>query len=56
MKDKCLLQLIQENLNRLIKTKYFTKLNIVVVFNKTKMVENEKWKPFPVLNMGFWNF
>ena len=33
-----------KKLNQLVKTKYFTKLNIVVVFNKTKMIENEKWK------------
>ena len=41
MKNEYPLPLIQEILNRLT-TKYFTNLNIVVVFDKIKMVENEK--------------
>lgn len=42
MKNK--LPLIPKNLDRLTKTKCFTKLNIVVLFKKIKMFENEKWK------------
>ena len=45
----------------MVKIKYFTKLNIVVVFKKIRMVENEKWKIifrtkyglFESLNMKF---
>ena len=44
VKTKYPLPLIQEILNRLVKAKYFTKLNIVVVFNKIRMVEKEEWK------------
>ena len=44
VKNKYPLPLIQKTLDRLIKTKYFTKLDIVVAFNKIKMVEGEKWK------------
>ena len=52
-KNKYPLPLIQENLNRLTKTKYSTKLNIVVVFNKIKVTENEKWKPVFRIKYGF---
>ena len=44
MKNKYPLPLIQEIINRSTKTKYFTKLNIIAVFTKFKMAENEKWK------------
>ena len=44
VKNKYPLPLIQETLNRLAKVKYFTKLNIVVVFNKIRIIEGEKWK------------
>ena len=53
IKNKYLLFLIQEILNRLVKIKYFTKLNIVVVFNKIRMVENEKWKTVFRTRYGF---
>ena len=36
--------LIQKTLNRLVKAKYFTKLDIVAAFNKIRIAENEKWK------------
>ena len=42
MKNKYLLPLIQKFKISIIKIKYFTKLNIVVVFNKIKIIENEK--------------
>ena len=44
VKNRYPLLLIQETLDRLAKIKYFTKLNIVAVFNKIRMVESEKWK------------
>ena len=42
VKNKYPLPLIQIFLNQLVKIKYFTKLNIVVVFNKIRMVEKKK--------------
>ena len=56
MKTKCLLPLIQEILNRLTKSEYFTKLNIVAVFNKIKIVENEKWKLVLIIKYGLFEF
>ena len=44
MKNRYLLPLIQETLNRLTRAKYFTKLNIVAAFNKIRMAEGEEWK------------
>ena len=44
VKNRYPLPLIQETLDRLAKVKYFTKLDIVVAFNKIRMAENEKWK------------
>ena len=55
VKNKYPLFLIQEILNLLVKIKYFTILNIVVVFNKIKMVE-KKWKTVFRTRYGFWNF
>ena len=48
--------LIQETLNRLVKIKYFTKLNIVAVFKKIKMAEKEKWKTVVRTRYGFFEF
>ena len=53
IKNKYFLFLMQNTLNRLIKIKYFTKLDIVVVFNKIKMVESEKWKTVFRTRYGF---
>ena len=50
------LPLIQKNLNRLTKAKYFTKLNIVAVFNKIRMAENEKWKTAFRIKYGLFEF
>ena len=47
VKNKYPLPLIPKNLNRLIKVKYFTKLNIVAAFNKIKMVEKKVENRFP---------
>ena len=44
---------IQETLNRLARAKYFTKLNIVVAFNKIRMAENEEWKTAFRIKYGF---
>ena len=54
MKNRYLLSLIQEILNRLIKNKYFIKLNIVVVFSEIRMVE--KWKTVFRIKYGFFEF
>ena len=56
MKNKYLFPSIRNFLNRLSKTKYFTKLNIVAVFNKIHLIENENEKTFSLLNMAFSNF
>ena len=61
MKNKSLLLLNHKILNRLTKSKYFTKSYIVVDFNKIKIIENENWKNvsgiiykfFEVLFMNF---
>ena len=53
MKNRYSLFLIQETLDRLTRTKYFIKLDIVVAFNKIRMAEGVKWKPFSVLDMAF---
>ena len=45
--------MIQEILDRLVKVKYFTKLDIVVVFNKIKMAEGEEWKTVFRTRYGF---
>ena len=42
VKNRYPLPLIQETLDRLAKAKYFTKLDIVTVFNKIRMAEGEK--------------
>ena len=56
MKNRYPLPLIQETLDRLAKTKYFTKLNIVVAFNKIRMAENEKWKTVFRIKYGLFEF
>ena len=53
VKNKYPLPLIQETLNRLVKVKYLTKLDIVAIFNKIRMVENEKWKTVFRTRYGF---
>ena len=53
MKNKYPLPLIQKSLNRFVKIKYFTKLNIEVVFNKIRIIENEKWKTVFRTKYGF---
>ena len=53
MKNKYLLFLIQETLDRLTRAKYFTKLYIVAVFNKIRMAESEKWKTVFRIKYGF---
>ena len=55
VKNRYPLLLIQKNLNRLVKVKYFTNLNIVVVFNKIKMVK-KNGKLFSAPVMAFSNF
>ena len=55
-KNKYLSSLIQEILNRLTKTKYFTKLNIVVVFNRIRIIENKKSKNVFRIKYGFYEF
>ena len=44
VKNRYPLPLIQETLDRLVKVKYFTKLDIVAAFNKIRMAEGEEWK------------
>ena len=56
VKNRYLLFLIQETLNRLTRTKYFTKLNIVIAFNKIRMAENEKWKTAFRIKYGLFEF
>ena len=53
MKNKNLLWLIHEILNPLTKTKYLIKLNIVVVYNKIRKGQNEKWKTVFRIKYGF---
>ena len=53
VKNKYPLPLIQETLDRLAKAKYFTKLDIMAVFNKLRMAENEKWKTVFRTRYGF---
>ena len=53
MKNKYLILFIRKKLNCSTKTKYFTKLNIVVVFNKIKISENEKSKTVFRIKYGF---
>ena len=53
IKNKYPLFLIQETLNRLVKIEYLTKLNIVVAFNKIRIIENEKWKTVFRTKYGF---
>ena len=53
VKNRYPLPLIQETLDRLVKAKYFTKLNIVVAFNKIRMAEREKWKTAFRTRYGF---
>ena len=53
VKNRYPLPLIQETLDRLAKAKYFTKLDIVAVFNKIRMAENEKWKTVFRTKYGF---
>ena len=42
IKNRYLIPLIQETLARICRTKYFTKLNIIAVFNKIRMVPGEE--------------
>ena len=56
VKNRYPLPLIQEILNRLVKVKYFTKLDIVVVFNKIRMVEGKKWKTVFRTRYGLFEF
>ena len=56
MKNRYPLFLIQKNLNRLTRTKYFTKLNIFAAFNKIRMAENEKWKTAFRIKYGLFEF
>ena len=56
VKNKYSLPLIQENLNRLAKIKYFTKLNIVAAFNKIRMVEKKEWKTAFRTRYGLFEF
>ena len=42
IKNRYSLSLIKEILNRLIKVKFFIKLDIIVAFNKLRMIEKEK--------------
>ncbi len=44
VKNQYSLLLIQETLNRLIKIKYYIKLNIIAVFNKLRMTYENEWK------------
>ena len=53
VKNRYLLPLIQEILDRLVKAKYFTKLDIVAVFNKIRMAEGEEWKTVFRTRYGF---
>ena len=43
-KDCYLLPLIQETLNSVGKAKYFTKLDVITVFHKIRVVEGDEWK------------
>ena len=56
VKNRYPLPLIQETLNRLTKTKYFTKLDIVAIFNKIRMAEGEEWKTVFRIKYGFFEF
>ncbi len=44
VKNRYLLSLIQETLNRLTKIKYYIKLDIIAVFNKLRMTYEDEWK------------
>ena len=56
VKNRYPLFLIRETLNRLTGAKSFTKLNIVVAFNKIRMAEGEKWKTVFRIRYGFFEF
>ena len=56
VKNRYPLPLIQEALDRLVKVKYFTKLNIVAAFKKIRMAEREKWKTVFRTRYGFFEF
>ncbi len=44
VKNRYSLPLIRETLDRLIKIKYYIKLNIIAVFNKLQMTYEDEWK------------
>ena len=44
IKNKYLLPLVKETLDRICKVKIFFKIDIIVVFHKFRMIEGEEWK------------
>ena len=44
VKDRYPIPLIRKTLDRLLKAKYFTKLDIVLAFNNLRIREGDKWK------------
>ena len=44
IKNRCLLSLIQKTLSRIYKTRIYIIFDIIVVFNKLRIIERKKWK------------
>jgi len=52
IKDKMLLLLIGEVINKLKKAKYFNKLNLIWGYNNMQIKEGNKWKVAFLMNKG----
>ena len=52
IKDKMLLPLIREVINKLKETKYFNKLDLIWRYNKVRIKEGDKWKITFLTNKG----
>ena len=44
IKNKYFLSLVKETFDRICKIKFSFKIDIIIVFHKLRMIENEKWK------------
>ena len=52
IKDKMLLPLIREVINKLKETKYFNKLDLIWRYNNVRIKEGDKWKITFLTNKG----